>query len=794
VTNRARRALGKSITRTAGPEHPLWDPNPQVDPSAPYPEAEVDWPGLPQGLVFDPNAPTPPGKKGRPKQKVPGALVQERPDGTRAPVDPTEHHLDPLRPFEPNLAGPIGKSKKEKAILRSDVWRERFRERLSPEELGQVDSVVNEVTSEQKARSRYKALDNVVQDRNLDEKPRDGLKKNDLKLMEEWDQLKHRFGPLPRSEGGRPPAPTDLHVGALPTQLHEDFVNPEDHTIGVNNILGILKAARPDEIEYWKRWYDIAQADVMKLAKQHRKPPGVVAGIVAALSPNAAWEQNIYAAQRVLEGHGKKQLDSEDRATAAGATDIYKRVYPELDHKPDKLGVFTYSDNIRKAQNILDAYERSGKWEDDLGKRVQLEWNPKNQRDVARAERAFHNYTHNRGFSSWVTKSANAWVPFAQVNSFNPQSGRMVFIPPLGDPDSGAKKVNAFYGNVLEPKKNANNPVVDGHAANIYYGNSNRKLDEVGLTDVEYTAIAKAYKDAAAQSGPILKAKGLEGELTPQQIQAVTWSVWRKAIKNKPPKTAGYDEPIIPGKKHYIAPVQPQTRADIIKAILGAEELLRSGHPDLKRPGRKEAIFARIRELKDALLKAQASVVGGVDHQLGDDHVVPVRVGQNSILDPLARRAGDVLGVDTVAIHAGAQLGHRQPRGRGTEKNDHDAVEEGGTGALHHVQSSHVAPAVSNKKLTSRSLGVVAQFEPQLTHHRVRPAPGPVDGDIVVHPVTTGQATMWQVGRALNGKKVALGVEYEDRRRAQDHARLLAARAGVSTWLEVVPGRPERLK
>lgn len=94
------------------------------------------------------------------------------------------------------------------------------------------------------------------------------------------------------------------------------------------------------------------------------------------------------------------------------------------------------------------------------------------------------------------------------------ESPSVVLAPPANSPTSG-QKVRSFYVNILNP----DDPVsvtVDQHAWCITkgrYSTEKPPLDRVG----EYERVAEVYRRA----GAIM-------ELLPSQVQAITWTTWRR--------------------------------------------------------------------------------------------------------------------------------------------------------------------------------------------------------------------------------------------------------------------------
>lgn len=98
----------------------------------------------------------------------------------------------------------------------------------------------------------------------------------------------------------------------------------------------------------------------------------------------------------------------------------------------------------------------------------------------------------------------------------------------LGDSDLdyiptilGGNKTKAFYGCISDPS-NSDEVCVDGHARCIFYGHR-EALKSKSMGDREYHHIADAYRECAE----IIR-KTEEIDITPMQVQAVTWVHWRE--------------------------------------------------------------------------------------------------------------------------------------------------------------------------------------------------------------------------------------------------------------------------
>jgi hypothetical protein len=82
-------------------------------------------------------------------------------------------------------------------------------------------------------------------------------------------------------------------------------------------------------------------------------------------------------------------------------------------------------------------------------------------------------------------------------------------------------KVRAFYRCIVNPK-NKNAVCIDGHAYAIWAGRRIGTMDVPNITDKMYESISADYREAADLAG-----------ILPNQIQAITWIVWRRIHLDK---------------------------------------------------------------------------------------------------------------------------------------------------------------------------------------------------------------------------------------------------------------------
>lgn len=79
----------------------------------------------------------------------------------------------------------------------------------------------------------------------------------------------------------------------------------------------------------------------------------------------------------------------------------------------------------------------------------------------------------------------------------------------------GGQKVVDFYRSVLDPERFEHLTVVDTHAYNIWAGNRTGKAPSI--SDEMYKQVSEDYAAVAA-----------ENDMTPQALQALTWTIWRQ--------------------------------------------------------------------------------------------------------------------------------------------------------------------------------------------------------------------------------------------------------------------------
>lgn len=326
---------------------------------------------------------------------------------------------------------------------------------------------------------------------------------------------------------------------------------------GVDNILAVLRRATPSIVRQQKRWYNQANQDVRAVATKYDVPPSVISAVTAITSPNTQWVDNVHAAEQMVLGKGREVIEYRKYVDEAAVRNWMLRIYPDLFVEKKTLGVMVYLPNVIKAQRVLDAYGASGKknWTVDIAEPIKLTWDPNDRRAVAEAKKTYDQKVA-RGWTARLTKPMlkegvlkPSWrqadiLPF--LAPFPADVGRLVlnapFKPPM-TPKSGpskgktrnAPKITAFFQSILNPNAHKETVVLDGHAINMWRGNieSLAKLD--APTEGQKDKMIADYREAARRSKEVLESVGIKlpEALKPQELQAVTWVVWREAVRRK---------------------------------------------------------------------------------------------------------------------------------------------------------------------------------------------------------------------------------------------------------------------
>jgi hypothetical protein len=258
-------------------------------------------------------------------------------------------------------------------------------------------------------------------------------------------------------------------------------------------------------------WYDGANKIANDFSVKFERSPESVAGVIAAMSPQKDWFQNVSLAERVLDTYGK----------ASGKT-----ATPEMVEKAKSIKALAkYGDDIKAI---------SEKPFEELTDRQKALWI--RSYDETYNTKAYRKVNPDGKFQDWATKKDGeqrnvAWGSLNEIKKAvsvleNPSKANIS--AQMGD----MHKVRNFYNNIINPS-DPTSVTIDTHAVaadmvkplsgkspqveyNFGTGATNSAITGAKGT---YGIHADAYRGAAAQEG-----------ILPRQMQSITWEAIRSII------------------------------------------------------------------------------------------------------------------------------------------------------------------------------------------------------------------------------------------------------------------------
>lgn len=332
---------------------------------------------------------------------------------------------------------------------------------------------------------------------------------------------------------------------------------------GVENILAVLRAATPEEIDYWARWYHHAKEDVGELASKHNVPFEIAAAVVAVLSPGNKWFMNLRAADLVLTQTPRAPSKKRKRAVdvlnawidAQARTYIgYLALQLENDHNTDDPSVLLAyvgevawdpSDNppfpdtgdetspreydtavYQRAREILAAQIPPAPAKPKRKRKAEEEQDP-----VVDDIPGYTTPEQQIDFPGVIGKPqppdmlpalGDQIAPEVApgINAYPANVKKAQQIIATGDTSlvTGPKVVE-FFQSLMNPASVADRLVLDGHAINIWRGEK-RPLKGLRMPNKrEREQMLADYQKAAEIAG-----------LPVQSVQAITWYIWKHTV------------------------------------------------------------------------------------------------------------------------------------------------------------------------------------------------------------------------------------------------------------------------
>jgi len=283
----------------------------------------------------------------------------------------------------------------------------------------------------------------------------------------------------------------------------------EDHT--KENLKALYNAVPEEKRQANMQWYDSANKMVSKLAEKFGKSTKQLAGVVAAMSPQKDWDQNVSLAERVNDIYHKQQDTVATPEMISKAAEIGSRPTGKVfaDIGPKLEG--------KRLSDLTDKDEKAA-W-------IRLY-------DEAHNPREFQSIDPATGEGRGTVRSGSgnpakvAWGGLNEIGkavSILEDGSRENISNNLGD----AHKVRNFYNNILDPNNPAGHVTIDTHAVaaalqRMLSGKSTEVLHNFGAggapgsiingVNGTYPLYADAYRAAARDLG-----------VQPRQLQSVVW-------------------------------------------------------------------------------------------------------------------------------------------------------------------------------------------------------------------------------------------------------------------------------
>lgn len=327
---------------------------------------------------------------------------------------------------------------------------------------------------------------------------------------------------------GYPNVRADVAANASDDGLAEHFI---DHA--TQNLLALHDAVPPEIRNRGKKWYDGARAITEKWAKEYNIPDHAVAGVLAAMSPQKDWYQNVSLAHRVIhtmKGMGENHyhgftFSPEMEKTLKGTDSL---------NKPEYAGIH----NMIRGKSLGDL-DRANIPDDEkaIAKAMWIRlhdqtYNPK-EYHIVNPEGTLGDFVKTKA-------GANAGAGWGSLTEI---AKAVQALDTAHDPDKlselmGEKhKVRNFYNNILHPRSSKGDVTIDTHAVaaalmrplsgnsvevahnfGSYAGKGQPNAGGSSISGVQgtYPLYSEAYRRAA-------KARGIH----PREMQSITWEAVR---------------------------------------------------------------------------------------------------------------------------------------------------------------------------------------------------------------------------------------------------------------------------
>ena len=320
-----------------------------------------------------------------------------------------------------------------------------------------------------------------------------------------------------------------------------------------DNLEYLMNEFKPEYRDISTLWYDGANAIANDFAEQFDVSPEQAAGIIAAMSPQKDWYQNVRLAEMVLMAYkdnpslSQEMIDYQKQINQTGLYETQtssgkklkkaEKAYKDSRTKANKEALDKAKVKLQKAINKADAIIKT--LEKYLGKkmsdvpadmqpymvRTYHEVNTTKDYNIVAPDGSIQGVaTKNNGENAKV-----AWGSYGEI-------GKAVAIKNDGSQENITRslgemhKIRNFYNNIIDPMSQDGDVTMDTHAIAAALllplsGNSTQvgqnfgtKTSNSGPLGIKglYYAYADAYALAAKEAG-----------LLPRQVQSITWEAVR---------------------------------------------------------------------------------------------------------------------------------------------------------------------------------------------------------------------------------------------------------------------------
>lgn len=302
-----------------------------------------------------------------------------------------------------------------------------------------------------------------------------------------------------------------------------------------NNLIWLHNQMDPEVRARAKLWYDGARKIVLQWEQQYGRPREAVAAVIAKLSPQRDWFQNLELAERVIAI--TNQLTGDEKLTDEMDQEILSWIYKKPTAKqvetPEKKARF-YANQaaFEKAHFAMRhvAYRDMNPWQKAVFVRAHSSTALPNRYNIWTPEGERLGFKYKKPETKTkkpkpLEEAKLGWPGFDTIAGAisileNPT------LQNISDTLGNEHKIRNFYNNIILPNSEYGDVTIDTHAVAAgqlkalagddmevghNFGTGAPSSDVIGVSGL-YAIYADAYRRAAAQLG-----------LQPRQLQSITW-------------------------------------------------------------------------------------------------------------------------------------------------------------------------------------------------------------------------------------------------------------------------------